>query len=95
MIDELPRPDYDSPWKEVIELFFPQFIAFFFPNMYQAIDWTQEFRFLDQELQQIVRDAEIGLRRVDKLVSVYLLDGVETWILIHIEVQGNPEDSFA
>ena len=63
--------------------------------MFQAIDWTKGFRFLDQELHQIVRDAEMGLRRVDKLVSVYLQDGDETWILIHIEIQGQWEGDFA
>ena len=94
MTDDLPRPDYDSPWKEVIELFFPQFIAFFFPAMFHEIDWSRPFQFLDQELQQIVRDAELGLRRVDKLVSVYLVDGHETWLLIHIEIQGQPEAEF-
>lgn len=35
------------------------------------------------------------MRRVDKLVSVYLLGGVETWILIHIEIQGQREEEFA
>lgn len=32
---------------------------------------------------------------MDKLVSVYLVDGHETWLLIHIEIQGQPEAEFA
>lgn len=30
-----------------------------------------------------------------KLIKVAALDGIETWVLIHVEVQGEPEDSFA
>jgi len=26
------RDDYDSPWKEAIEDFFPEFMAFYFPD---------------------------------------------------------------
>jgi hypothetical protein len=34
-------------------------------------------------------------RYADKLVKVYALDGSETWVLIHVEVQGEPEEAFA
>src|SRR5438874_7124480 len=34
-----------------------------------------------------VREAELGRRYVDKLVKVWTLDGVECWVLIHVEVQ--------
>ncbi len=51
--------------------------------------------FLDQELRQVVRDAELGQRFVDKLVKVYLKDGEETWILIHLEIQSQYESQFA
>jgi hypothetical protein len=42
-----------------------------------------------------VRDAEIGMRRADRLVRVWLPDGEETWLLIHIEVQSQEEQGFA
>ena len=42
-----------------------------------------------------VRDAELGHRLADKLVKVWRTDGEETWVLIHIEVQGQPEPDFA
>ena len=94
MMNDTPHLDLDSPWKEMLEQFFPQFIAFFFPQAYQQIDWSQGYQFLDQELQQVVRDAELGMRRLDKLVSVYLLNGQEAWVLIHIEIQGQKDDEF-
>ena len=89
------RTDYDSPWKEAIELYFHECIDFFFPTLTSEIDWQREHEFLDKELQQIVRDADIGRRWADKLVKVWLLDGTETWILIHIEVQSQYQADFA
>ena len=91
-----PQPNYDSPWKEILERFFPECIDFFFPEAHAAIDWTQGHTFMDKELQQVVRDAETGSRRVDKLVKVTLREsGEEAWVLIHIEVQGDQEAAFA
>ena len=80
--------DYDSPWKEVIEVYFTQFIEFFFPQAYTEIDWQQLYEFLDTELQQLEPEAEIGRRLVDKVAKVWLLDGEEAWVLVHVEVQG-------
>ena len=89
------RADYDSPWKEVIEAYFPQFLEFFFPLAYVAIDWTQPYEFLDTELQQLEPDAEIGKCLVDKVAKVWLLDGEEVWVLVHVEVQGRYDVDFA
>ena len=60
---------------------------FFFPEAYSAIDWSKGFDFLDSELQQVTREAETGKRIVDKLVKVYLCNGKEKWLLLHIEIQ--------
>ncbi len=79
--------DTDSPWKEILEHYFEPSMALFFPDAHSEIDWEMGHEFLDKELQQITREAEIGKRTVDKLVKVWLKDGKETWILMHIEVQ--------
>ncbi len=42
-----------------------------------------------------MRDAELGLRLVDKLVKIYRSSGEEAWVLIHVEVQSQPESGFA
>lgn len=89
------RTDYDSPWKEIIESYFPQFLEFFFPLAYREIDWVQPYEFLDTELQQLEPDAEIGKRLVDKVAKVWLLGGEEAWVLVHVEVQGQYEREFA
>lgn len=87
--------DYDSPWKEAIEHYFPDFMQFYFPEAAVQIDWSKGYEFLDQELRALSQDAELGKRFVDKLVKVMLLDGAEKWIYIHVEVQGSRQQEFA
>ncbi|MEC4815534.1 MAG: DUF4351 domain-containing protein [Scytonema sp. PMC 1069.18] len=89
------RADNDSPWKEVLEAYFPQAIQFFFPQTAALIDWERPHEFLDKEFQQIARQASQGRRYADKLVKVWQLQGQEIWLLIHVEVQAKPEDNFA
>ena len=48
--------DYDSPWKEAIERYFPDFMHFYFPAAHARIDWNQPYLFLDQELRSVVHD---------------------------------------
>jgi len=86
--------DYDSPWKEAIETYFEDFMSFFFPVAHAQIDWSQGYEFLDKELQQVVREAEVGKRYVDKLVKLWR-DGAETWVLVHIEIQAQVDSDFA
>lgn len=87
-------PDYDSPWKEILDDYFEDFMAFFFPVAYDAIDWARGLEFLDKELQKITADAAVGKRFVDKLAKVWRKNGAELWVLIHVEVQGNRETGF-
>ena len=82
------RDDYDSPWKEVLERYFPAFLAWFFPAAHADIAWEHGYRFLDKELQKVVRDAKLGRRWADKLVQVTTRDGGEDWLLVHVEVPG-------
>ncbi len=35
--------DYDSPWKEILEDYFQDFMAFFFPLAAAEIDWPRGF----------------------------------------------------
>lgn len=86
--------DFDSPWKEAVEVFFPAFMRFFFPAIDAAIDWSKGYQFLDKELEKVVRDAASGRRYVDKLVQVFLQEGSATWLLIHIEIQGYRDAAF-
>ena len=87
--------DFDTPWKDVIEGYFSEFIAFFFPDAYAEIDWQHGHEFLDKEFQQIIRESEFGRRYVDKLVKVWTLHAEERWVLVHIEVQSHQDADFA
>ena len=87
--------DYDSPWKNVLRRYFPDFLAFYFPAAHAGIDWSRGYVFLDKELQKVVRDAKLGRRWADSLVRVTARDGREDWILVHVEVQGVNERDFA
>lgn len=89
------RADYDSPWKDILEAYFEDCIQFFFPDVYPQVDWSRGYEFLDKELQQVVREAEVGTRFADKLVKVWTLAGDDIWVLIHIEVQSQARGSFA
>ncbi len=44
------HPDYDSPWKDILDLQFEEFMAFFFPAAHAQINWLKGFEFLDKEL---------------------------------------------
>ena len=42
------QPDYDSPWKDILERFFIDFVRFFFPDVHAGIDWDKEYTFMDK-----------------------------------------------
>ncbi len=90
-----PQTKFDSPWKDVLERYFEDFMLFFFPQAHERIDWTKKHEFLDKELLSVVGDAEIGTRFADKLVKIYRISGQENWILIHVEIQSQEESNFA
>src|SRR5439155_6008796 len=72
-----PARDLDSPWKETLEHFLAPFLAFFFPEIHDGIDWSRGYQSLDKELQQILRGARVGRRLADKLFKVWRKDGQE------------------
>jgi hypothetical protein len=91
----VPPLDADSLWKEVLECFLPDFLAFCLPAAHAGIDWARGYQFLDKELQEVAPAAAVGRRVVDALVQVWRRDGAAAWVLSHIEVQGREEAAFA
>jgi hypothetical protein len=86
--------DYDSPWKEALQRYFPSFLSFCMPDIHAEIDWGRPHEFLDKELQQVVREALVGPRRADLLVRVWLVGGQDIWVLVHVEVQSDQQPEF-
>lgn len=87
--------DYDGPWKEALEVYLPDIVAFFFPEAHAAIAWGRGYEWLDKELQLAAPDAERGAQAVDKLVGVWLHDGEPAWLLLHLEVQSQYDRHFS
>jgi hypothetical protein len=85
----------DSAWKDILEDLFPQFLEFFFYDLYKEIDFSKKPIFMDKELEKILKTSKTGKRFADKLVKIYLKDGSERWCLCHVEVQGKKEKNFS
>ncbi|MCW8138212.1 MAG: hypothetical protein KIT58_04835 [Planctomycetota bacterium] len=86
--DRNDRDDRDSPWKEALERYLDAALQLLFPAAHAEVDWARRWEALDGELQQVVRDAELGRRLADKLFKVHRRCGGEVWIVLHVEVQG-------
>ena len=85
----------DALWKGIIENLAPDFVAFFYPEIYEQMDKSRKVNFLDKELASLQPDSETRQRHADKLLRVYLRGGEERWILIHVEVQGYNDVHFS
>ncbi|MCT7978458.1 Rpn family recombination-promoting nuclease/putative transposase [Laspinema olomoucense] len=89
-----PNANYDQPWKEALDEYLEPFLAFFFPEVHQVVDWSRGYESLDKELQQITPTGSSGEREGDKLFKVWQKNGEEAYILIHIEVQSQEDSEF-
>jgi hypothetical protein len=93
--DLLMAADFDSPWKEALDIYFRAFLLLFFPKIHDDIDWSRPVEMLDKEFQQLVPRAAQGRRTVDKLVKVWRKNGRAVWVLIHVEVQVQRDRTFS
>jgi hypothetical protein len=86
----------DVLWKGIIEDLFEDFLHYFFPQYINEIDFSKGYEFLDKELQMIYPEANTDSkqRRADLLIKVFLRNGEEKWLLIHIEIQGYKDVEF-
>lgn len=85
----------DLLWKAILEDVFDDFLRFFYQDADQIFDISRGFEFLDKELEDLFpKEEETNIRYVDKLVKVFLNNGQERWILVHIEVQGYRDPNF-
>lgn len=88
--------DFDGNWKEIIIEFFEDFVAFFMPKLYPYVDFSRPPEILEQELIQVLEAIGSDSKKVaDKLLKVWLKDGTEKWILVHIEIQSYFEKLFS
>ena len=53
------QDQYDNPWKDILNRYFPDCLEFFFPEIARQIDWSKGYEFLDKELEQIAPKSSI------------------------------------
>lgn len=90
----VPPAEMDSAWKQILDAYFQEFMLFFYPTLAEAINWSIPYDVMDKELQAISKDAMLGKQFVDKLIRVKSKEGQEHFVLVHLEVQGEPQTSF-
>ena len=88
------KTDYDSPWKDILETYFQSAMELCFPKIAMQVDWARGVQLLSKEFQKIVRRSELGRRNVDVLVQVWSREGLEQWVLLHVEVQAQRDLEF-
>ncbi|HEY4064135.1 MAG TPA: hypothetical protein VGM30_19650 [Puia sp.] len=89
------KPKYDMLWKSMIEEIMADLLLFVDPDIGKELNLERGFEYLDKELADIFPDPKASnLKAVDKLVKVFLCDGTERWVLLHVEVQRNKGKGF-
>lgn len=84
----MPRFD-DEIWKRSIHTLFKPMVRFYFPDLHLMVDWEDKKpAFLEEELANLFGPENAGKRYVDILTRVFLKDGSDKFILLHVEVQG-------
>src|SRR5579884_3740765 len=85
------RIGHDQLFKQLLQAFFADFLRLFDPDAAAALDLST-VRFRDTEA---FTDIPQGERRLADLVAqVATIDGVDELILIHVEIQREPEAQF-
>ena len=87
------RADADGGWKDIIEDFTEEFFEFYFPEVHAAVDFGHAPEFLDTELRQIMPDSGEARRHIDRLIKVMLKAGGEQWLYVHVEIQGETDET--
>jgi len=83
------RKKNDVLLKAAFEETFAFLLEFFFKNAKDIFDMKRGFVFMDKELREIFPELKKkgGTRHADMLAKVFMKDGSEKWILVHIEIQ--------
>ncbi|GIV05457.1 MAG: hypothetical protein KatS3mg016_1032 [Fimbriimonadales bacterium] len=91
-----PRRGFDEAWKYAIRTFFRECLQLLFPAVHDQVDWTRPVEFLDANLYRLA-PAVRGKRRqtADIVAKVSFHDGTERIVMIHIEIQAQPDPNFA
>ena len=94
-INASERGDGDSLWKDYLKGAFYPMLRSVLPELARDADTQKPVRFLETELRRLARytrrysDSPPDSKKfVDILAEVPLLSGENTWLLLHVEIQG-------
>jgi len=87
--------NYDETWKEAVSLYLPSFLSFFFPQVYQLIDWTKTPESQEQEVRRITSSRKGNKYVTDKIFKVWLLQDPTKYFYLHIEIQCQYQANFS
>jgi hypothetical protein len=85
--------DFDTFWKEALDWVEPA-TAFFLPELHAVVDWSKEYKSLEQELRSIRARKKGMLKRTDKLFMFSLKEGGDQVVLFHQEAEAFPDQFF-
>ncbi len=71
--------------ESIVTEHFEDFLEMFLPDLHVETDYSEPFKFLEQELKAVL--TEKTSKQVDKLVGVKLKSGEEKWVYVHIEFE--------
>ena len=75
MSEKKQRANHDSAWKDILDVYFKEFMEFFYPKIAKEMDWGVPYETLDNELQSITTESMIGKTFVDKRIKIKSLKG--------------------
>lgn len=84
--------DHDRRFKVLIRTFFDEFLAAFFPNVYQSIDLSEK-KFLSEELFPDLIEGE--KKRADIMAEARMKSDKDVILIIHLEAQNSYQKDFA
>lgn len=82
---------HDEAFKKLLQAFFEDFMALFFPEVHQALDYSKAKLLMQEQLVDIVGGK---LRAVDLLMESQLA-AADVYVLVHFEPQAYRDEEFA
>src|SRR5690606_5343372 len=96
-VPPLPRKKNDIITKAAFAEWFTDLLRFLYPDADEIFDLSRAAVPMEKELLEIMPERERigGTLLADLLMKVYLKDGTEQWLLVHVEIEGSSNDRFA
>jgi len=92
--NEIKRSDFDSGWKEMVEIYFKDGMELLYSELDEIIDYKRGYKFIDKELEEITGKKKSKRKVVDKLAEIRLKNGEGHIVYLHSEFQQGKEKEF-